>query len=156
MAKYKNGSTAKLDHLAARILSPDKLFVFWLLQEDKVKFMANYFNLPEDKTIQSLRLYEMNTSKGKMHSKNILEVILRQGVSSWLFKGISEKRNYIVELGIKRDEECFFPLLRSNPIILNDHSITPERSDHGLISPEWSGQVSTYTYYENIEGSSKK
>lgn len=156
MAKYNNCLSKESDHLAARILSPDKLFVFWQLQDEKVKFMADYFNLPEAKTVKSLRLFEITTSEGTMHSTGILEVILRQGVSSWLFKGISEKRNYVVELGIKRNEEDFFPLLRSNPIILNIKSITRERCDHPLTSPEWSAQVSTYTYYENIEGSTKK
>lgn len=155
MAKYKNGSTTDSDQLAARILSPDKLFVFWQLQDEKVKFMADYFNLPEGKTVKSLRLSEITTSEGTSHSIGILEVILRQGVSSWLFKGINEKRNYLVELGIKRNEEDFFPLLRSNPILLNVKSITPERCNDPLTSPEWSAQVSTYTYYENIEGSSK-
>ncbi|MEH7441094.1 DUF4912 domain-containing protein [Bacillus sp. JJ1122] len=156
MAKYNNCSIKESDYLAARILSPKKLFVFWQLQDEKVKFMADYFDLPEAKTVKSLRLYEISAFEGAKHSTCILEVILRQGVSSWLFKGISEKRNYEVEFGIKRNEADFFPLLRSNPIILNDKSISPECSNHPLTSPEWTAQVSTYTYYENIEGSTRK
>ncbi|WP_423407404.1 DUF4912 domain-containing protein [Heyndrickxia sp. MSNUG] len=157
MAKHNNFSISESDYLSARILSSDQLFVFWKLQDEKVKLMADYFNLPETKTVKSLRLYEITTSEGTMHSTVILEVILRKSVSSWLFKGISEKRNYEVELGIKRNEEDFFPMLRSNPIILNVKSITPERCKHPLTSsPEWTEKVSTYTYYENIEGSTKK
>lgn len=156
MAKYNNCSISESDYLSARILSSDKLFVFWKLQDEKVKFMADYFNLAETKTVKSLRLYEITTSEGTLHSTVILEVILRKSVSSWLFKGISEKRNYAVELGIKRNEEDFFPMLRSNPIILNVKLITPERRSNPLTSPEWTAHVSTYTYYENIEGSTKK
>jgi hypothetical protein len=157
VVKCKNCSTWESDHLAARILSPDKLFVFWQLQDEKLKFMSDYFNLPETQIVKSLRLCEITSANGtRTQTICIQEVILRQGISSWLYKGISEKRNYVVELGIKRNEEDFFPLLRSNPIILNVKSITPERSDLPEKSPEWVGHVSTYTYYETLEGSSKK
>lgn len=157
MSKFNNCSSKELDYLAARILSADKLFVFWQLQDEKLKFMSDYFNLPEAQTVKSLRLFEITSANGtRTQTICIHEVILRQGISSWLYKGISEKRNYVVELGIKRNEEDFFPLLRSNAIVLNAKSIAPESSDLPEKSPEWAGQVSTYTYYENLEGSSKK
>ena len=156
MLKDNNGSTKELDHLAARILPENKLFVFWKLQDEKVNFMADYFNLSEAETVRSLRLYEIRSAKGKGTGKIcILEVILRHGITSWLFKGINRKKNYVVELGIKRNEDDFFPMLRSNAIILNTNAKELEAPDLPAETPGWAGQVSTYTYYENLEGSSR-
>ncbi|WP_213368603.1 DUF4912 domain-containing protein [Mesobacillus boroniphilus] len=132
------------DHLVARILTPGKLFVYWQLQDEKVRFICEYFYIPEVQFIKTLRLYEHDSRKV------IHEVVLRQGVSSWLFKGIKPNSNYYVELGIKRSTETFFPLLKSNSII-QDHD-SQSKSDKP-ISPGWTGKVSTYTYYENLERS---
>jgi hypothetical protein len=157
MPMYNDGSTKEPDYLAARILPENKLFVFWQLQNEKVNFMADYFNLSEIEAVRALRLYETCAPIGERRDKIcILEVILRHGVTSWLFKGINEKRNYVVELGINRNEDDFFPLLRSNAIILNTDAIYPGAQDLSAKAPGWAGQVSTYTYYENLEGSSKK
>lgn len=132
------------DRLVARILTPGKLFVYWELQDEKVRFISEYFYIPEEQLIRTLRLYE-NDSREVIH-----EVVLRQGVSSWLFKGIKPTCNYYVELGIKRSTETFFPLLKSNSVIQhNDNQLKAAKP----LSPGWSGKVSTYTYYENLEGS---
>lgn len=132
------------DHLVARILSPGKLFVYWQLQDEKVQFICKYFYMQEEQLIKTLRLFEYD-------SRQILqEVVLRQGVSSWLFKGVKPTGNYYLELGIKRSTERFFPLLKSNFIIQGDDS---QLNACKPISPQWAGKVSTYTYYENLEGS---
>lgn len=157
MPKYNDGSTKEPDHLAAQFLPENKLYVFWQLQDEKVNFMADYFNLSEGEAVRALRLYETAAPTGERRGKIcILEVILRHGVTSWLFKGINEKKNYLVEFGIKRNEDDFFPILRSNVIILNTDEIYSGAHDLFAETPRWSGQVSTYTYYENLEGSSKK
>lgn len=135
------------DQLVARSLSPGKLLVYWQLQDEKVKFIGDYFYIPEDKIIRSLRLFEQD-------SRRVLqEVILRPDVSSWMFKGIKHNGNYYVELGVKRSLETFLPLLQSNSIILDgsNHLTTVQPP-----APGWVGKVSTYTYYENLEGSIHK
>lgn len=132
------------DHLVARILSPGKLFIYWQLQDEKVLFICNYFYMQEEQLTKTLRLYELD-SREVLH-----EVFLPHGVSSWLFKGIKSTGNYYVELGIRRGAKAFFPLLKSNTIIQEEGSLLKMGKP---ISPEWDGQVSTYTYYENIEGS---
>ena len=143
----KNHNKYKLqDQLVARILSTGKLLVYWQLQDEKVRFICEYFYLPEDQVIKSLRLIEHGSSR-VLH-----EVILPQGVSNWIFKGI-KGGNYYVELGVKRSPDTFLPLLRSNAIIQDDHfQLTEARPP----SPRWTGKVSTYTYYENLEGSIRK
>lgn len=157
MLKYNDGSTKEPEHLAAQFLPENKLDVFWQLQDEKVNFMADYFNLSGGEAVRALRLYETAAPTGERWGKIcILEVILRHGVTGWLFKGINEKRNYVVEFGIKQNEDDFFPMLRSNAIILNTEAIYPEAPDLTAETPRWSGQVSTYTYYENLEGSRKK
>lgn len=135
------------DHLVARILTPGKLFVYWQLQDEKVRFICDYFYIPEEQLIKTLRLYDQDSRKV------IHEVVLRHDVSSWLFKGIKPTGNYYVELGIKRSTETFFPLLKSNSAIQhNDNQLKAEKPP----SPGWAGKVSTYTYYENLEGSITK
>ncbi|MBT2636543.1 MULTISPECIES: DUF4912 domain-containing protein [unclassified Bacillus (in: firmicutes)] len=132
------------DQLVAISLSPGKLLVYWQLQDEKVQFICEYFYIPEDQVIKGLRLIEHGSSR-VLH-----EVILRQGVSSWVFKGIKPTGNYYVELGVKRSSETFLPLLKSNSII-QDGKIQLTAGQPP--SPGWVGKVSTYTYYENLEGS---
>lgn len=143
MTESRHYNNKLQDHLVARILSTGKLFVYWQLQDEKVQFICKYFYIPEEQLIKTLRLYEHDSRKV------INEVVLREGVSSWLFKGIKPAGNYNVELGIKRSTEAFFPLLKSNSII-QDH-VSQFKADKP-ISPEWAENVSTYTYYENLEG----
>lgn len=144
----KNHKIYKLqDQLVARILNTDKLLVYWLLQDEKVRFICEYFYLPEEGVIKSLRLIEQG-SRRVLH-----EAVLPQAASSWIFKGIKPGVNYYVELGVKRSPETFLPLLRSNSIIQDRHFQFAEVQQP---SPRWDGKVSTYTYYENLEGSIPK
>ena len=144
MAERTHDINKLQDYLVARLLSPEKLFVYWKHQDEKVRFICQYFYIPEEQLIITLRLYDQD-SREVIH-----EVTLRQGVSSWLFKGIKPTGNYYVELGMKRGTETFFPLLKSNSIIQDSASTLKEDKP---ISPRWTGKVSTYTYYENFEGS---
>lgn len=155
MKKQNNRANKIKDHLAVRILSPDKLFAFWQLQEEKIQFICKYFNIPEERTIKCLRLYDITTTKiPGSNARCIHEVILRPEVTNWLFKGINKSRDYIVEIGIIRNEEAFFPVLRSNEIISKVASRDSPAGDTIRHSPDWVGKVSTYTYYENVEGGS--
>lgn len=145
------------DHLAVRILSPGQLFAFWQLQEEKIQFICKYFNLPEERTMKCLRLYDITTTKiNGSNPSCIYEVILRPEATNWLFKGLSESRDYVVEIGIMRNEESFFPVLRSNEMISKVKFVGSPAVDTIRHSPEWVGKVSTYTYYENVEGGSQK
>ncbi|MBT2677497.1 DUF4912 domain-containing protein [Bacillus sp. ISL-35] len=135
------------DHLKAKILSPGKLFVYWHLQEEKVRFIGRYFLLPDSQLTKALRLYDFD-SGAVIH-----EAILRHGVSSWLLKGVNATSNYQIELGIKPKTDTFFPMLRSNVIIQNSFN---QKAGNKPLLPGWCGKVSTYTYYENLEGSINK
>ncbi|MBT2643785.1 DUF4912 domain-containing protein [Bacillus sp. ISL-41] len=147
MTEKKHNIYKLQDKLVARILSTGKLLVYWQLQDEKVRFICEYFYMPEDQAIKSLRLIEHGSSR-VLH-----EAVLPQGVSNWIFKGIKPDVNYYVELGVKRSPETFVPLLRSNSIIQDDDfQLTSDQPP----SPRWAGKVSTYTYYENLEGSIRK
>jgi hypothetical protein len=154
LTEQKNTDCLQLDYLAARILSPGKLFVFWQLKEETVRFMAKYFNLDEQRIMISLRLYDAASSGQK--DGLIHEMVIRPGITSWLFKGVSESRSYLAELGIMRGGESFFPLLRSNCIQSNNRSRDFLYSRTHSSAPQWDGKVSTYTYYQDLEGSSQK
>jgi hypothetical protein len=132
------------DDLVARILTPGKLYVYWQLHDKKVRFIGKYFYIPDEQLVMRLRLYDYPSGRV------IHELILRNGVTSWLFKGIKATNNYQVELGIELKADKFFPMLRSNIIIQNPDILKEADKLH---RPAWSGNVSTYTYYENFEGS---
>lgn len=156
MPNGSNQTGAVSDHLAARILPAGKLFAFWQLHDAKVHFICSYFNIAEEQIVRVLRLYDLTAfrSKGRMKS-SIHEVILRPNISSWMFKGVSQNREYVIELGIRQNENHFFPLLRSNEIIPITKLVDNKPAAIHHHSP-WAGQVSTYTYYEDLEGSSQK
>ena len=157
MKEQNNRATKMKDHLAVRILSPGQLFAFWELQEEKIQFICKYFNIPEERAMKCLRLYDITTTNiNGSNADCIHEVILRPDATNWLFKGLSESRDYVVEIGVMRNEESFFPVLRSNEMISKVRSIGSPAVDTIWHSPDWVGKVSTYTYYENVEGGSKK
>ncbi|WP_079509755.1 DUF4912 domain-containing protein [Mesobacillus jeotgali] len=143
----ENGNQDKTkieDHLFATIIMPGKLYVYWQLQDEKLRFIGKYFYIPEEQLMMRLRLCEFPSGRV------IHEVSLRKGVSSWLFKGIRATSNYQVEIGIETKTDKFFPMLRSNVINQNTNMLEPVDKQY---LPAWSGNVSTYTYYENLEGS---
>lgn len=144
----KDASPKVSDFLAARILSPGKLYAFWHLQEEKLRFVARYFMVPEEQTVMAVRLFDLTLDEKA--AVCIHEMILRPGVSSWLFKGVYDHHNYLIELGIKRNDADFFPLLKSNPIFHNQRSVKVGFGKVYPKSPGWVRQVSTYTYYENL------
>ncbi|HAQ06617.1 MAG TPA: hypothetical protein DCR24_03480 [Bacillus bacterium] len=145
------------DYLAVRVLTPGKLFAFWQVNEDKLQFICKYFNIPNGRAVKSLRLYDITPNNLEVAKAGCIhEVVLRPEDSSWLFKGISPSRDYVVELGIMRTEQCFFPVLQSNKMISQVKPKDSAAVGSLYLPPDWTNQVSTYTYYENVEGSSKK
>lgn len=153
MTEQNNTVWKQSDHLSARLLSPDKLFVFWQLSEEKIGFIAKYFNIEEKSIVTSLRLLDgalAGQKTGMIH-----EMVIRPGTESWLFKGLSDKHSYYAELGIIREGMSFFPLLRSNTVSSqNIHAANSPGSQ--FVPPQWDGRVSTYTYYDDLEGSRQK
>lgn len=152
-------ATNVMDHLAAQPLSPNKLFVYWQLDDKKIAFICRYFNSNPNTIVRTLRLYKLTFTKesgGK--PKLIQEVILRPEISSWLFKGVKYNEDYLVELGIIRPEGTFFPMLRFDEV---KSKLSSSNSPGGVRefaekTPVWLDRVSTYTYYENVEGSNEK
>jgi hypothetical protein len=148
-----------MDHLVAQPLSPNRLFVFWQLDDKKIAFICRYFNSNPNTIVLTLRLYELTfTVESGGKPKLIQEVILRPEISSWLFKGVKYNGDYLVELGIIRPEGTFFPMLRVNKV---KSKLSSSNSPGGVRefaekTPVWSDSVSTYTYYENVEGSNEK
>jgi hypothetical protein len=147
-----------MDHLAAQPLSPNRLFVYWQLDDKKIAFICRYFNIIAITIVRTLRLYELTfTVESGGKPKLIHEVILRPETSSWLFKGVKYNGDYLVEVGIMRSEGMFFPMLRFNEVNSKlSSSNSPKIGEFAEKTPVWSDHVSTYTYYENVEGSNKK
>lgn len=139
------------DFLEAVLISEDKLSIFWQLQKDKVQFIRNYFILEEKETPLFLRLCSL---AGDRRKNGVLhEVVLRPDAESWLFKGLAVGLQYVAEIGLYHKNGSFFPLLRSNTVAGIDKAELEADFTSGRELPEWTGNVSTYTYYENLEGS---
>lgn len=147
----KQTACQELDYLKAEILFPEKIFVSWQLDEKKLEFICNYFEILPHRASRSMRLYEIISALSGRELKFIQEVVLRPESNSWLFKGISLERKYLVELGLMVSEKKFFPVLKSNPVNANGMDQTEPAVQEGLTAPSWFNQVSTYTYYESTE-----
>ncbi|WP_210365939.1 DUF4912 domain-containing protein [Bacillus sp. REN3] len=144
------------DFLAVHHITSDKLYAFWQIEEAKVRFIIKYFNLGEDTAVRSLRLFDLTgAGSNRVESSCIHEAILRPEAKSWLFKGVREGHTYMAELGIKYNDDRFFPLLRSNILNGADGKNTGAGQEVDFRIPTWTGRVSTYTYYEDLEGSRK-
>lgn len=138
------------EFLALHFLSNDRLYVFWQLEEEKVRFISKFFDLQDHQFNRFLRLHVYNERK----QESIFEVMLRPGQSSWIFKGVSKDDSFLAEIGLNYQEGSFFPLLRSIEHAGEGTSRKQSR-DSGDNHPNWTSKVSTYSYYEDLEGSTK-
>ena len=148
------------EHLTAWLIAKNKLFIFWELLEVKKELVSDYFNRPFNSYPKVLKIYDVtHILFNGSNAHHVQEIILKDGQGESLLKELQPNRCYITELGIKRSENEFFPLLRSNAV----HIPRTERSKAGNLKkevdqylqkknslPHWVEHVSTYSYYERI------
>jgi uncharacterized protein len=143
--------------LQAKLVSPRKTLLFWEVSEIPEKIISTYFNRRFDELVHVVRVYdvtEINFNGKNAHHYYEIAVPYKNGY--WFIKGLVSNRSYIAELGVKFNNESFFPLLRSNSIqtptleISNGSEIYHDLAhyqQHEDSPPKWIDHVSTYSYY---------
>jgi uncharacterized protein len=143
--------------LQAKLTSPDRMLLFWEVSEIPKKLLKLHFNQLMDDLIQVIRIYDVTdlvfTGENAHH---YYEIAVPYHNGHWFIKGLTANRSYISEMGVKRTENEFFPIYRSNaiqtPSILNGKDVYHLLAHYKQIensSPKWIDHVSTYSYYDD-------
>ncbi|GLB58202.1 DUF4912 domain-containing protein [Cytobacillus sp. NCCP-133] len=150
----KEAAYAEEDKITLTPVSNDKVIAGWKLSVYKENMAAQFFDRPIDSWRKALRIYDVTgvIFNGE-NAQSDHEVALSERDKEWTFKGLKPGRVYCIELGIKLEEDQFFPLLRSSALHSSDAAIEkfPPPKEGIQKAAEWSENVSTYTYYENID-----
>lgn len=146
------------DHLILTRSADDKVKVSWRLSIQKEKMLSLYLDEPASSLRKSLKIYDVTVVIFDGANAVCDHEVILSDQSEWTFKGLKPGKVYCVELGIKITDTHFFPLLRSEALHTSEelpcHS--HGKSESG-VQPEWTVNVSTYTYYESVsEGEGKE
>jgi hypothetical protein len=147
--------------LAAKLVTPHKMLLFWEVSEIPQKIIERYFNLSFDSLIPVVRIYDVTdlVFNGK-NAHHFFEIAVPYHKGHWFIKGLVANRNYVAELGLNINDKEFFPLFRSNyihtPMMelpkgneMNYDLIQLKQHEEQL--PKWMDYVSTYSYYEELK-----
>jgi glycosyltransferase involved in cell wall biosynthesis len=147
--------------LATRLVASNQIHASWRLSQATKEFINRYFEKPYNQFFQILRIYDITLIEFNGNNANqFYEIMLRPEQDEWLVKGLKTNRVYCLELGIKLSGASFFPLIRSHSIevpgptsmYLTDWNVAAKlRHSEEDNLPTWSGQVSTYSYYEQLD-----
>lgn len=143
--------------LAAKLVTPRKLLLYWEVSDLPKKILELFFNLNFESLIPVVRIYDVTDIhfNGK-NAHHIFEITVPYQNGHWFIKGLVANRSYVAELGINLSNQKFFPLLRSNSIQTPIIEIpNGTEMNHDLINykqheeqpPKWVDHVSTYSYY---------
>ncbi|WP_442594932.1 DUF4912 domain-containing protein [Neobacillus sp. D3-1R] len=150
----------QLEHfLISDLTVENKLFSQWYIAKWQKEMVSFYFNQVANQKIMIFRVYDVTDiyfNGANAHS--YYEFQLPEGRTNWTVKGLKKDRTYLTEIGFNVNQH-YFPILRSNAVHIhkdedkiNYHNqlqmITIENNDE--TQPNWIDQVSTYSYYENI------
>lgn len=149
------------DGLMAWLINHHSLVTFWRVSEQKKKLVHFYFEKPYASFLKALRVYDVTDIifNGK-NAHSTQEIILADNTDNWTLIGLRPSRCYCIELGIKVNEQKFFPLLRSNVVQVPRSSreqtgqLKHEISNFAKNTtspPNWVEHVSTYSYYEKVD-----
>ncbi|MEH7157082.1 DUF4912 domain-containing protein [Neobacillus drentensis] len=143
--------------LAAKLITPRKMLLFWEVSKIPQKIIERYFNLSFENLIPVVRIYDVTDLifNGK-NAHHFFEIAVPYHNGHWFIKGLVSNRDYIAELGIHISDQEFFPILRANSIhtptveISNRNELNYELNQlkqHEEQQPKWIDHVSTYSYY---------
>lgn len=156
----------KESYLVTKLLSEHKLVSYWKMAPWQKHLITSYFNQDINLNIIIFRIYDVTDiyfNGSNAHS--LYEFQLSEESNEWTIKGIKPGRSYLTEIGYKIKQHHFFPVLRSNavhnlPEGLDQLPSTPPHwetmTNQQLDQPIWKEQVSTYSYYENINEENDK
>ncbi|MEH6994470.1 DUF4912 domain-containing protein [Neobacillus drentensis] len=143
--------------LQVKLVTPRKVIVYWEASKVPVKVITSFYDRPFEELVHIVRIYDVTDiffTGNNAHHYYDITVPYNQGY--WFIKGLTANRSYMAELGVKLNENEFFPVLRSNSVQtptmgnLNGSEIYTNLVNIQQIdnfSPKWIDYVSTYSYY---------
>ncbi|HYK74523.1 MAG TPA: DUF4912 domain-containing protein [Pseudoneobacillus sp.] len=148
----------KKDHyLLSSLTIEQKLVSHWKIATWQKEMIASYFQHKVNQVVIILRVYDVTDiyfNGANAHS--YYEFQVAEDRSFWTIKGLKQKRTYITEIGYKVNHQ-FFPVLRSNSVFIpkmelqHTNSLQMRTFENNVGNqPNWINNVSTYSYYENI------
>lgn len=144
--------------LQAKLVSPGRILLYWEVSEVPQKLLNVYFNQQFDDLVQLVRIYDVTDilfNGDNAHHYYEIAIPYRNGY--WFIKGLAANRSYIAEIGVKWNNNDFFPLLRSNSVqtpsvsLSNGSGIYYHLAQFQQVenrNPKWIDHVSTYSYYD--------
>ncbi|MDR6998750.1 DUF4912 domain-containing protein [Neobacillus niacini] len=146
--------------LTARLVTPQKIILFWEVSELPPNVMQLFFDQPFDDFVSVVRIYDVtDIIFNGSNAHHFYEIAVPYQNGFWYIKGLLSNRHYIADLGVKLGTG-FFPLLRSNTILTPSmetscgNQISENLNQLQKIetqTPKWIDHVSTYTYYAQTE-----
>jgi uncharacterized protein len=158
--KSKDKTYKEDQYLVSRLVEDYKIASFWKIAPWQKQLVTSYFNIDLNQRYVVFRIYDVTDiifNGSNAHS--VFEFQLPENKTYWIIKGIKPGRSYVTEVGYRLDQHQFFPILRSNAI--HGHKTLVEKNEDRLLNreeiqknmadkPNWVGNVSTYSFYENI------
>ncbi|MDQ1001504.1 hypothetical protein QFZ28_001904 [Neobacillus niacini] len=152
--------------LQVKLVTPRKIIVFWETSEIPEKVISLFYNRKFEELIHIVRLYDVTdlifTGKNAHH---YYDIAVPYNKGHWFIKGLTANRSYIAELGVKFNNNDFFPILRSDSVHtptlgnVNGSEIYNNLVHYQQIdqySPKWIDHVSTYSYYGESKNTEHK
>jgi uncharacterized protein len=142
--------------LQAKLISPSRIILIWEVTETPGSFIHLYYNKKIGNLVQVVRIYDVtDIIFNGNNAHHFYEIAVPFTNGYWFVKGLIANRSFIAEIGVKLNENDFFPILRSNtiqtpPIRLSDGSEIYHLAQHQQLEnrqPKWVDRVSTYSYY---------
>lgn len=148
----------KRNVLHAKLVSSNKIELFWNVSELPIKVVHFYFNHQFAELAQVMRIYDVShIIFNGLNAHHLFEISVPYHQGSWSVKGLEQNRSFIVEIGVKFPEGKFFPLLRSNNVYtaVTDNATENKQRPYDFtnqidqaVPPVWARHVSTYSYYK--------
>lgn len=152
--------------LQVKLVTPRKVIVYWEASKIPEKVISLFYNRKFEELIHIVRLYDVTeiifTGKNAHH---YYDITVPYNKGHWFIKGLTLNRSYVAELGVKFNDNDFFPILRSNSVHtptlgnVNGSEIYTNLVHYQQIdqfSPKWIDHVSTYSYYGESKNTEHK
>lgn len=152
--------TPQKGELNIKLVTPQKILLFWDSSQLPKMIMELYFNRPFVDLVSVVRIFDVtDVIFNGNNAHHFYEFTVPYDNGHWFVKGLTANRSYVAELGMHLPETGFFPVFRSNCVQTPSTGI-PNGKDlyqdllhlklHEESQPKWLNHVSTYSYYEEI------
>ncbi|MFP7297629.1 DUF4912 domain-containing protein [Neobacillus niacini] len=152
--------------LKVKLVTPRKVILYWETSAIPVKVITEFFDKTFEELVSLVRIYDVTDIlfNGE-NAHHYYDIAVPYSKGYWFIKGLTANRSYVAELGVKLNENEFFPILRSNsvqtPAMGNSDGSGLYTNLLNILqiddfSPKWIDHVSTYSYYEESKNTEQK